>query len=105
MPAAREDSHMVRAVLSMVIREGCAQEFERLWREHAEQASKFPGCLGQALTCNPLHPESYIITGDWESADALHAFEGSMERRSLSQSVEPLRESSGKTVLTIVSLM
>jgi heme-degrading monooxygenase HmoA len=102
MPATQSQLGAVRAVLSMVVRPGREREFERIWRESADRASRFPGCLGQSLTCDPQHPQTYTITGDWESPGALRTFEQSEERKALSHSVEPLRESSGKTVLNIV---
>ncbi|PRX06372.1 UNVERIFIED_ORG: quinol monooxygenase YgiN [Actinomadura viridilutea] len=92
---------MVRAVLTMLVREGCEAAFEDIWRRTMKEAQP-RGSLGQALTCDPRQRRRYIITGDWESREALQAFEQSPERRSMSAAFEPLRESASKQVLEII---
>jgi heme-degrading monooxygenase HmoA len=92
---------MVRAVLTMLVREGCERDFEDIWKT-AMAGDQPPGSIGQALTCDPRERRRYIITGDWESRDALRAFESSPERRAMSAAFEPLRESASKQVLDII---
>lgn len=93
---------MVRAVLTMLVREGCEAAFEDIWRRAMRDAQP-RGSLGQALTSDPELRRKYIITGDWESREALRAFEGSAERRGMSAAFEPLRESASKQVLEIIA--
>ncbi|MFA1548312.1 antibiotic biosynthesis monooxygenase [Actinomadura chokoriensis] len=93
---------MIRAVLTMLVREGCEAAFEDVWRR-AMRDTQPRGSLGQALTCDPQLRRRYIITGDWESSEALRAFESSAERRSMSAAFEPLRESASKQVLEIIA--
>jgi quinol monooxygenase YgiN len=94
---------MVRAVLTMVAREGCEYDFEKIWRAGALQANAFPGCIRQALTRDQRHKRTYIITGDWADLESLESFEKSLERQALSRALEPLRESARKSVLDIIA--
>jgi heme-degrading monooxygenase HmoA len=92
---------MVRAVLTMLVREGCEREFEEIWRKAV--ADPLPGSLGQTMTRDTEQPRLYVITGDWESRAALAEFEGSAGRRAMSAGFEPLRERAGKQVLEIIA--
>ncbi|MFC6883288.1 MULTISPECIES: antibiotic biosynthesis monooxygenase family protein [Actinomadura] len=92
---------MFRAVLTMRVREGCENSFEDVWRSAMEEP--LPGSLGQAMMCDPKERRLYVITGDWESRDALKAFEQSPGRRAMSAAFEPLRESASKQVLEIIA--
>jgi heme-degrading monooxygenase HmoA len=92
---------MVRAVLTMLVREGCEHNFEEIWRKAME--APLEGSLGQVMMCDSKQRRLYVITGDWESREALKAFEESAGRRAMSASFEPLRESASKQVLEIIS--
>jgi heme-degrading monooxygenase HmoA len=92
---------MVRAVLTMLVRKGCERSFEEAWRK--AMMAPLPGSLGQAMTCDAQQRRLYVITGDWESRDALKAFEKSAGRRAMSAAFEPLRESASKQVLEIIA--
>lgn len=93
---------MVRAVLTMLVREGCESSFEAIWRS-AMREGPFPGSLGQAMTCDSRQRRLYVITGDWKSRSDLEAFEKSPGRRAMSAAFEPLRESASKQVLEIIA--
>ncbi|GAA2102401.1 antibiotic biosynthesis monooxygenase family protein [Actinomadura alba] len=93
---------MVRAVLTMLVREGCESLFEDIWFTALKEAEP-PGSLGQTLMSDPEERRRYVITGDWESRDALRAFESSPERRAMSAAFEPIREAASKQVLDIIA--
>jgi quinol monooxygenase YgiN len=93
---------MVRAILTMTVRDGCQQTFEQTWRAAVMETGNPPGAFGQALMYDPAQ-RMYTITSDWENRDALRSFETSPERKALSEALEPLRESATKTVLDIVA--
>jgi heme-degrading monooxygenase HmoA len=97
-----KEGTMVRAVLTMLVREGCESSFEAIWRK-AMKEGPFPGSLGQAMMCDSKQRRLYVITGDWQSRSDLEAFEKSSVRRSLSAAFEPLRESASKQVLEIIA--
>ncbi|MEU8803920.1 antibiotic biosynthesis monooxygenase [Spirillospora sp. NPDC048819] len=92
---------MIRAVLTMMVREGCESTFEEVWRN--AMAAPVQGSLGQAMMCDAEQRRLYVITGDWESRDALRAFERSAGRQAMSAAFEPLRESASKQVLEIIA--
>lgn len=94
---------MVRTVLSMVVWPGAEREFEEVWATAAHAISDFPGNLSQTLMRDADEHRRYVIFSDWESADALHAFEVSDRRRALSTALEALRESARKNVLDAVT--
>jgi heme-degrading monooxygenase HmoA len=94
---------VVRSVLSMLVREGCEREFEQTWRASAERIARFPGNLGQSLSHDENQRRMFVIASEWESREALRAFEGSQERIDLSARLDTLRESASKSVLQIVA--
>jgi quinol monooxygenase YgiN len=93
---------VVRSVLSMLVRDGCQDEFRRAWHASAQRIARRPGNLGQSLSCDETEPRLFVIASDWESRDALRAFERSPERIALSETLDPLRESATKSVLQVV---
>lgn len=96
---------MIRSVLSMTVRAGCEDEFERVWRESAERIARHPGNLGQSLSCDQDHPRRFVIASDWQSREALRRFEDSPERVALSGALGPLRDSASKSVLEVVAVV
>lgn len=93
---------MVRAVLTMLVREGCESSFEDIWRS-AMREGPFPGSLSQTMMCDAKQRRLYVLTGDWQTRGDLEVFEGSPVRRSMSAAFEPLRESASKQVLEIIA--
>lgn len=94
---------MIRTVLSMLVREGCEQEFEQTWRASAERIARYPGNLGQTLSRDEKQPRMFVIASDWASREALQSFEGSEERVALSARLNELRESASKSVLEVIA--
>ncbi|MFI1864644.1 antibiotic biosynthesis monooxygenase family protein [Streptomyces jumonjinensis] len=94
---------MIRTVLTMKVREGCAEAFERAWRDAARVAGDYPGCLGQTMLRSPEDPLRYTITADWASSESLTAYQLSEDRKSLSATLDRLRESATKSLLDIVA--
>jgi len=95
---------MIRAMLSMVVRPGQEDEFQKIWLASARQiALGHPANQGQSLALDANGPRKFVISSDWASREALEAFESSAARRALSEALEPLRESAAKSVLEIVA--
>lgn len=94
---------MIRTVLDMKVREGCAEAFERTWRDAAEVAGGYPGSLGQTMLRSPEDPLRYTITADWVSVESLTAYQLSESRKALSATLDQLRESATKSLLHIVA--
>ncbi len=93
---------MIRTVLSMLCRPGHEAEFERIWRTAAEQIALYPGNQGQTLLRDAGEPRWFVISSEWASREDLKNFEASPVRRQLSAALDPLREQSSKSVLTVV---
>ena len=87
----------------MRVRAGRGEEFERAWLEIAQQVRNAPGNVRQALTRDPDHPDSFVVTSDWESPEAFRAFETSPEQDDLTAPLRELRESARMTVYELVS--
>jgi heme-degrading monooxygenase HmoA len=96
---------MIRTVLTMVVREGSQARFEAVWRAAADRIAGHPGNRGQSLARDTREPRRYVITGDWADRAALAAFEGSADRIALSAGLDPLRESAGKSVQELLSVV
>lgn len=88
----------VRTVLTMTVKEGCEERFEKVWRDAAPRIAAFPGNLSQTLARPDGDDRVYVITSDWADPSALRAFETSPERVGLSERLEQLRESAHKSL-------
>lgn len=93
---------MVRASLYMKVKAGRGDDFERVWRQIAEEVRKAPGNLRQALSRDPDDPDSFVVTSDWESREVFHDFETSPEQDDLTAPLRDLRDSARMTVHELV---
>jgi heme-degrading monooxygenase HmoA len=87
----------------MKVKAGRGDEFERTWREIAEEVRHAPGNLRQALTRDPDDPDSFVVTSDWESRETFHAFETSPDQDDLTAPIRDLRDSARMTVHELVT--
>lgn len=94
---------MIRTVLDMVVRAGCAEAFERTWRDAAAVAAGYPGAVAQTMLRDPTDPLRYTITADWDSRESLSTYQRSADREALSAALERLRESASKSLLDVVA--
>ncbi|WP_406088508.1 putative quinol monooxygenase [Kitasatospora purpeofusca] len=99
----RTEAAVIRTTLSMIVRPGREREFERTWLAAAEQSSRRPGALGQALLRDPSEPRHYTVTADWATHEDLAAYQASDHRVALSTALEQLRESAARSVLEVVA--
>jgi heme-degrading monooxygenase HmoA len=94
---------MVRATLRLSVRAGHEPAFERAWCSVAAQVRHVPGHVRQALLRDPESPGVFVVTSDWESAEAFRAFERSREQDALTAPLRALRESASMTVHDLVA--
>jgi len=94
---------MVRATLKMTVREGHEPAFEPAWRAIATEVRRAPGHLRQALTRDPGDPRVFVVTSDWETAEAFREFERSPQQDVLTAPLRTLRESASMTVHELVA--
>lgn len=80
---------VVRATLNMKVKHGCGPDFETAWRAIADEVRTMPGNVRQELVRDVSDPDSFVVTSDWSSREAFHAFETSPEQDDLTG---PLRE-------------
>ena len=93
----------VRTTLSMNVQEGRGDEFVAAWLKIAEEVRRAPGNLRQALTRDPEDADAFVITSDWSTREAFHAFERSPEQDDLTAPLRELRESARMTLHELVS--
>ncbi len=87
----------------MKVKAGRGPEFERAWREIAQQVRMAPGNLRQTLARDPADPDSFVVTSDWDSREAFHEFERSQEQDELTAPLRELRQSARMTVHDLVT--
>jgi heme-degrading monooxygenase HmoA len=86
----------------MKVKDGRGSEFERVWREIAEEIRRVPGNLRQTLTRDPDDPDSFVVTSDWSSREVFGDFERSPEQDDLTAPIRELRASARMTVQDLV---
>lgn len=89
---------MIRATLTIDVRPGHEPAFECAWRAVAAEVRGTPGHLRQALLRDPAASTRYVVSSDWESADAFRAFERSPAQEALTAPLRALRTSASMTV-------
>jgi heme-degrading monooxygenase HmoA len=94
---------MVRATLRLQVRAGEEHSFERAWLAVAAEVRRTPGSVRQALLRDPADPAVFVVTSDWESAEAFREFERSPRQDALTAPVRALRESASMTVHDLVA--
>ncbi|MFC4499189.1 MULTISPECIES: antibiotic biosynthesis monooxygenase family protein [Streptomyces] len=94
---------MIRTVLEMVVRDGCQQDFERVWQSAATVASRYPGAGLQTMLRDPEAPLRYTITADWDTREHLAVYQQSPDRQALSAVLDHLRESATKSLHEVVA--
>jgi heme-degrading monooxygenase HmoA len=82
---------MIRATLRMRVRPGLEQDFQQLWEKIALEVRRTPGNLRQDLLRGG--EREFVITTDWATREAFHAFEQSGEQNGLTAPLRELRES------------
>jgi heme-degrading monooxygenase HmoA len=95
-------SDMVRATLRLTVPPGREEAFERAWHAVAAEVRRTPGHLRQALLREPGEPGTFVVTSDWETAEAFQAFERSPEQDALTAPLRALRASASMTVHKLV---
>jgi heme-degrading monooxygenase HmoA len=93
---------VIRATLTMKVKSGREDDFERAWREIADTVRRAPGNIRQALLRDPDDPGSFVVTSDWESRDAFGRFERSPEQDELTAPLRELRQSGHMVVQELV---
>ncbi|MFE5584800.1 putative quinol monooxygenase [Kitasatospora sp. NPDC056531] len=93
---------MLRTVLRMTVRTGCAEEFRAAWLDSARSTAELPGSVAQTLLRDPRSPHDHVIMADWADHASLEAFQNSPARQRLSACLDRFRESAEKTVFDVV---
>ena len=84
---------MLRVMLTVEIKSGEEQEFEREFQDVARRLQGSPGLLGQVLCHDPGSPSRYLIMSDWASRDEFRRFEVSPEQDEATAPVRKYRTS------------
>jgi heme-degrading monooxygenase HmoA len=92
---------MVRATLTITVKPGKEEEFVEAWRRIADEVRKEPSNLRQALM-RADDERTFVISSDWESREAFHAFERSPEQEELTTPMRELREAGSMTIQDVL---
>jgi heme-degrading monooxygenase HmoA len=93
---------MIRAVLTMKVKEGAGAAFEQAWRDVAEHTRQVPGNLRQTLLVDQNQPDVFVITSDWEDRESFRRYERSDEQDVLTAPLRAMRESAHMSIQTLV---
>jgi heme-degrading monooxygenase HmoA len=93
---------VVRATLTMKVKPGREEDFERAWRAIAEHVRTAPGNVRQTLLRDPNDPRMFVVESDWESREAFGSFERSPEQDDLTAPLRDLRESGQMVIHDLV---
>src|SRR5205809_60881 len=83
---------MVRASLYMKVKAGRGEDFERVWRQIADEVWKAPGNAREALTRDPDDPDGFAVTSDWDRWGTFSEAERSPAEDDLTAPPRVLRE-------------
>lgn len=81
---------MIRTMVRMRARPGCAPAVEVAWRSVAGQVGGLAGNLGRDLWHDVADPCSYVVVTDWADASALRDYERGPVAVRLADAVRPL---------------
>jgi quinol monooxygenase YgiN len=93
---------MIRAVLTMKVKDGSGPDFERAWRDIAEYTRQVPGNLRQTLLVDQNKPDTFVITSDWEDRESFHRYERSDIQDRLTAPLRAMRESASMSIQNLV---
>jgi heme-degrading monooxygenase HmoA len=93
---------VIRATLYVTVKEGKEDDFRRAWESVAREVARNPANRLQALMRDADDERSFVISSDWDSREAFHAFERSPEQDALTAPLRELRESARMTVREVV---
>jgi heme-degrading monooxygenase HmoA len=92
----------LRVLLNIEIKPGRAEEFERLWHDHAAYVDGLEANLGQSLSRDTAKPGAYVVLSDWTSEPAFREFEKSEPQQAYLRSLWPIRAGGAMTLLDLV---
>jgi heme-degrading monooxygenase HmoA len=84
----------------MRVRPGLEQNFEQRWKKIAMEVRHVPGNLRQDLLRGG--EREFVVTSDWSSREAFHAFERSGGQDTLTAPLRELRESANMEVADLL---
>jgi heme-degrading monooxygenase HmoA len=99
MPA----SAVFRVMLQMQIKDGLAEEFERVWRDVGGSVTSHPANLGQWLSRSNEDGNVYYIVSDWTDESRFREFETSDRHLEHRQKLHPYRSGGSMTTMTVVA--
>jgi heme-degrading monooxygenase HmoA len=88
--------------LSVEIKAGEEDDFEREFREVARAVSGADGLMGQTLCRDAARPEHYLIVSDWSDRETFRRFEVSPEQDEATAPVRRHRKSVQMNVYDVV---
>lgn len=92
----------VRVVLSVQIKAGEEEDFQREFGQVARQVRGAPGMLGQTLCRDRNDPSHFLIVSDWSDPESFRRFEVSPEQDDATAPVRRHRTSAQMHVYDVV---
>jgi heme-degrading monooxygenase HmoA len=90
----------LRVLLRIEVQPGREDEFERVWRQHAEFVRGLADNRGQALYRDRAAGNAYVVETDWADEGAFRAFERSEPQQEYLRRLWPMRAGGSMALLT-----
>ena len=96
-------SELFRVMLRMQIKDGLADEFEKVWQDVGDSVTSHPANLGQWLSRSIDEPGVYYIVSDWVDEPRFREFETSDRHLEHRQKLHPYRSGGSMVTMTVVA--
>lgn len=92
-----------RVLLTMQIKPGMGDDFERVWREVGDSVTSHPANLGQWLSRSTEEADVYYIMSDWVDEARFREFEHSDRHIEHRQLLHPYRSGGSMATMRVVA--
>lgn len=91
-----------RVFLTVGVKPGMEDEFERAWQEGSDAVTAHPANLAHELARSEQERSVYFVISDWKDRESFLAFESSPDHVRHREKLHPFRESGSLALMRVV---
>jgi heme-degrading monooxygenase HmoA len=91
-----------RVLLTVEVRPGMEEAFERAWQEGSKEVTAQPANLGHSLARSAQEESVYYVVSDWTDRESFLAFESSPEHLRHRETLHPFRSGGSLALMHLV---